>query len=585
MIRTRYAMLFVMILGLLLTACQAQKTPPITYDAGKLQFSGERALEVETDFVTQFPGRHSGQPNNRLAAEWLLGRFSELGWDCHMDEWEIFNYSRIVPLNNVVCRLAGESDQEILVTAHLDQASTTIQGADNDGSGIAILLQLAEIFAMEESRAYTLTFVATDAEEYGMIGSRRYVETHTRPENILAGISLDNLGRDYYDGMNMELIGQYGGYGPIWLALTAQESARAAGAEWKVNLRAPFDQITDQAAPVSFMDQGPMVAYGIPALGFAAHVPAEFSDEHYHLWHDPDDTMDHQSAEALAQSGLIAEALIRQLLSMETFPQESGPYLYFESSGQVLRGAPLWAIFVGFVGLFLLGSVLAGRSPMPEKLRRWSKVLPYFLGLWLPLLASIVLLYGFVAVGLMDAYQRYPATTKDPALLSPRWPAVILYLVGLTFFLILGRRLARRYTSQAARAQDIKSFALFVISLGGLYLLAINPFSLLFFVPLLFWFLIGGRHGPGRALDILLLLLGGLVAYALIYVFGFLTLRYNFLFLWYLMNMFSIRMIGFWTAVMITAVIGAGLSLVVNPPQKEEHHPRKRGRNVRKVES
>ena len=149
--------------------------------------------------------------------------------------------------------------------------------------------------------------------------------------------------------------------------------------------------------------------------------------------------------------------------------------------------------------------------------------------------------------------------------------AVILFLVGLTLFLILGRRLARRYTRQAPEPQDIKSFAFFVVSLGGLYLLAINPFSLLFFVPLLFWFLIRSRRGIGRALDILLLLLGGLVVYGLVYVFGFLTLRYNMLFLWYLMNMFSIRMIGFLTTAMITAVIGAGLSIVVNPPHKKEH--------------
>ncbi len=565
--RTRSSLVLFMILGLLLTACQAEPAPTINFDPTEIQFSGQRAFEIETEFVTRFPRRHSGQPNNRLAAEWLLGRFGELGWDCHVDEWEIFNYSRVVPLNNVVCRLAGESEKEILVVAHLDQASTTVQGADNDGSGIAILLQLAEIFANEGTHPYTLAFVATDAEEYGMIGTGHYVGTHPSPENIIAGMSLDNLGREYYDGMNMELIGQYGGYGPIWLALAARESARAVGANWTVNLRAPFDQITDQAAPVSFMDQGPMVAAGIPALGFAGHVPAELSDEHYRLWHDPDDTLDRQSAESLGQSGLIAEALIRQLLGTETFPQESGPYLYFESSRQVLRGAPLWAIFVGFVALFFLGSVLIGRSPMPEKFRRWSNVLPHFLGLWLPLLASILLLYGFVAVGLMDAYARYPATTKDPALLNPRWPAIILYLVGLFVFLVAGRRLARRYTVQLPQFSDIKSFAFFVITLGGVYLLAINPFSLLFFAPLLFWYLIGGRRGIGRALDIVLLLLGGLVVYGLLYVFGFLTLRYNWLFFWYLMNMFSIRMVGFWTAAMITAVIGAGLAMVVNPPR------------------
>ena len=566
MVRKRILITILVFAGLFLSACQAEEVPPVSYDPGQLKFSGGRAFEIETEFVTQFPGRHSGQPNNRLAAEWLLARFTDLGWDCHMDEWEIINYSRLVPLNNVVCRFPGESEKEILVIAHLDQASTTIQGADNDGSGIAILLHLAEIFAEEGTRPYSLVFVATDAEEYGMIGTQRYVGTHPNTENIIAGISLDNLGRDYYDGMNMELIGQYRNYGPIWLALTARQSARAAGVEWDVYLRAPFDQVTDQAAPISFMDQGPMVAAGVPALGFTGRVPAESSDLHYHLWHDPDDTLEHQSAGSLGQSGLITEALIRQLLSMKSFPQESGEYLYFDESGQTLRGAPLWTIFIGLAGLFFLGSMRAGT------LGSWRGALPHFLGLWLPLLASILLLYGFVAVGLMNDYHAYPATTKDPDLLNPRWIPIILFLLGLSLFLYLGRRFVRRYAGDGTQLYhaQVKSLALFIVALGGLYLLAINPFSLLFFVPLLFWFLIRGREGFGRVLDIVFFLLGGLVVYALIYIFGFQVLRYNLAFLWYILNMFSIRMIGFPTAAMITAVVAAGLTMIVNPPRASE---------------
>jgi hypothetical protein len=105
--------------------------------------------------------------------------------------------------------------------------------------------------------------VATDAEEYGMIGSRRYMETHSNVEDIIAGVSLDNLGREYYDRMNMELIGQFSGYGRLWLALAARDAAQEGEGLWQVNLRAPLDQALDQAVPVSLMDQGPMVNAGV----------------------------------------------------------------------------------------------------------------------------------------------------------------------------------------------------------------------------------------------------------------------------------------------------------------------------------
>ena len=114
----------------------------------------------------------------------------------------------------------------------------------------------------------------------------------------------------------------------------------------------------------------------------------------------------------------------------------------------------------------------------------------------------------------------------------------------------------------------MKSFAFFIVGLAGVYVLAANPFSLLFTIPLAFWFLINGRKGGGRLLDILFFLLGGLVVYALFYFFGFTIQHLNFAVLWYMMIMFSIGEIGFLTVLGITATIAAGLAMVVNPPLK-----------------
>jgi hypothetical protein len=561
------AFLLLSILVLLLAACQAAPDLQASYDPASLRFDGERAYAVEDEFVNAFTNRASGSQNTRQAAAWLQEQFSSYSLDCQTDEWSEILYSRPTPLYNVVCRLPGASPGEIVIIAHHDVAPTTVQGADNDGSGVAILLQLAEIFAAEGQLAYTLVFVATDGEEYGGLGTGRFIDTHPEPGNIIAGFSLDNLGRPYYDAMSMELNGQYRRFGPLWLALLVREAAGAAPGLWRVNLPGLIDQVTGQAAPVSFMDQGALVAGGVPALGLAGHVPPADAEQHYRLWHDPGDTMERQSAAALGQAGLVAEALARQLLSMQSFPQESGPYLYFEGSRQVLRGPPLWLVFAGFTALFFLSSLLAGRRAPGGIGSQWRAALPHFLGLWLPLLASIVLLYGLVEVGLMEKFARYPATTKDPYLLQPRWPAVILFLLGLALFLVIGRRLARRFTRgrPAPSFGAVKSLALVVVGLGGLYVLAVNPFSLLFFLPLLFWLLIGGRRGIGKVVDVVLFLLGGLVVYGLIYVFGFQVLRYDFAFLWYLMNMFAIRMLSFASAAVITAIVAAGVAMVVRP--------------------
>ncbi len=139
---------------LLLAACSPQAQPQARVDPTMIQFDGEQAFAIETTFVTQFPNRHSGQPNNRLATEWIYDQFTAAGWACSYDDWEAVLYSVVEPMRNVVCRLPGASAREILVAAHHDQASTTIQGADNDGSGIAILIQLAKIFGAEDPLPY-----------------------------------------------------------------------------------------------------------------------------------------------------------------------------------------------------------------------------------------------------------------------------------------------------------------------------------------------------------------------------------------------------------------------------------------------
>ncbi len=567
--RSRHFLIALGILVLLLVSCSPAPEVRSSYDPASLRFEGERAHAMLGEFVTRFVNRHSGAPNNRFATDFLKTHFEANGWSCYFDEWEIINYSRLVPLRNLVCLLPGESEQEILVVAHHDQFAGTVQGADNDGTGIAILMHLAEIFAEETPLNYTLVFVSTDAEEYGMIGAGRYIQTHPDLKMVLAGISLDQLGKEFYDGLNMFATGQYRDHGRLWLQLTAQAAARAAGDLWVPNISGLLDQLSQQAVPISGMDQGPIVAAGVPAFGFAGRCPPERSLRCLATFHSPLDNMDVQDAGVLHQSGRVTEATLRQLLSMQAFPNESGPYLYFESSHQVVRGAPLWLIFIGFVTAFFAGSYFTGGPGWRSKLEQWRRALPHLLSLWLPLVASVLLLYLLVAVGLMDKYHRYPGTSKDPVWFNPRWPAVILFLIGLWAFLSLGRRLLRRYRAEATPYgyAQTKSLSLLIVGLAGLYILALNPFSLLLILPTLFWFLIGDRRGWIRAVDVALLLLGGAVFYFLLYSLA--AFRGLGLYaLWFMMMMFSVRMVSFTSMAVATAVVAAGLSLIVRPAGK-----------------
>ena len=563
----RLALVFVVAISL--AACAPVPDPPISYNPVDLRFSGEDALAIEADFVTRFPDRDSGEPNNLRAAAWLAETLGALGFDCTIDIWEFVNFSRVVPLHNAVCVLPGESDQQIVVTAHHDQAPTTTQGADNDGSGVATLVHLSEILASEGTPPYTLVFLFADAEEWGNGGTVRYLETHPDPEKILAAISLDNLGKRWYTGLDMDPRGRFRGYGPVWLQRTAQEAARAAGVEWVPVIRPALFQALEQAAPLAFMDEGTFVAAGMPSFGLTGICDSDFLDECYNTWHDPSDTLETQSALSLGQAGRATEALIRQLFLTDEFPRQPGRYLYFESSAASLRGLPLTLIFLLPISLFLARAFLIDRRSLAEKARAWRSALPHYLSLWLPLTVSVVLLYGLVEVGLLDKFTYYFATTKDPAWTHPRWLAIGIWFLALVGMILLSRRLAARPSAALAPSHPtIRSLAFLAIGLAAIFVLLTNPFSLIFMLPLFSWLLIRGRRWPGYLLDLAFFLLGGLMIYFLIYFFGFAILRIGLYILWYLLMMFAIPMIHPAAAVAIAAILAAGLSLVVRPPAR-----------------
>ena len=149
---------------------------------------------------------------------------------------------------------------------------------------------------------------------------------------------------------------------------------------------------------------------------------------------------------------------------------------------------------------------------------------------------------------------------------------MIILLLGMAVFFAIGRWAIKRFfgDTSAPKFKHTKSLAFLVISLIALFLLITDPFALIFFVPILFWFLINGRKGFGRILDIVLFLLGGLMLYALIFFFGFVILRYGIVFLWYFISAISTGMFSFVDVVGGAAVIAAGLSMLFTPPQKRE---------------
>ena len=113
------------------------------------------------------------------------------------------------PVDNVVGLLEGADptlrDEWIILCAHYDHEGTSgtevFAGADDDASGVAALLEIAEAYALAARRGQrpgrSILFAAWNAEERGLLGAWAYTERPLAPlKATVAVINMDIIGRN-----------------------------------------------------------------------------------------------------------------------------------------------------------------------------------------------------------------------------------------------------------------------------------------------------------------------------------------------------------------------------------------------------
>lgn len=177
---------------------------------------GQIADQQTRHIATYFPGRMAGSPAELMAADYLHQRFNEMGYQSNLRAFNTrFLYTskdgkqdwHNVSATSVIAARNGSAPQQIIVVAHFDtytpQSDTdvdhnlgglTLQGVDDNASGVGVMLELAERMSRIPTR-YSLRFVAMSAEEIGNKGSEDYVQRMSEEEkkNTLLVINLDSL--------------------------------------------------------------------------------------------------------------------------------------------------------------------------------------------------------------------------------------------------------------------------------------------------------------------------------------------------------------------------------------------------------
>lgn len=183
----------------------------------------------------------------------------------------------------------------IVFSAHMDhlgvglplQGDTIYNGADDNASGTAGILELAEAFGrfgVQPRRS--IVFIAFSAEELGLVGSRWYVDHPTFPlESTFANINLDMIGRNWRDTIVALR-------SPNSLGETAERIA-ADHAELGLEV---IDDPWPSLSLLSRSDQWSFIRNGVPALFFTSGLHTD-----YHTPLDEADRLDYEKTERVTR--------------------------------------------------------------------------------------------------------------------------------------------------------------------------------------------------------------------------------------------------------------------------------------------
>ncbi len=210
-------------------------TEPVSFDGGRA------AADMRT-IVQDFPQRVAGSdPDNRMAI-WVAQQFKDAGLQTHLDGYAATVNGKGVALQNVWATSKGDTPGSILVIANRDVQGLATQGANDNASGVAAMLELARAFTVTAHR-HTIVFLCSSGDAFGALGARQFAEVHASAA-LWTVIALRQVATKDTTGIGLDGWSASPKVAPPWLWLLSAPAARV-NANLKTQL--PDDRLTGRA--------------------------------------------------------------------------------------------------------------------------------------------------------------------------------------------------------------------------------------------------------------------------------------------------------------------------------------------------
>lgn len=306
-----------------LIACQVKHTPPVQDLAIVLEAASRNAQLVDVNRLVSDiewmandarQGRRAGTTAEDEVGIWLIQRYQQLGLQPfrsiglheYADVFEIKSKRKSDKIHlgkNIIGVLQGAErlDEYIVVSAHYDhlglRGDRIYNGADDNASGVAAMLELARIMSNASTRPKkSIVFIAFSAEEQNLQGSRNFCN-HVSNKGLT----------DKMTALNFEMFGAIKGQGKYIHIWHSEQTSEIVDAVYKASEQIKFPLLVTHAAGFR-ADARVLQDCGINSTTMDVAGGAHFKDNHphYHRASDHAVHIDVNGLQAATKVGLIA---------------------------------------------------------------------------------------------------------------------------------------------------------------------------------------------------------------------------------------------------------------------------------------
>jgi hypothetical protein len=284
-------------------------------------FSSERMLQ-DIGFMAsdKMAGRELGSKELAQVADYIAKEFREAGLKPGGDEGESYfqrwqydfgGQKGKLPLRNVVGVIPGYdpayAKESVVVSAHFDHLGKgwpdvhkgdegkVHHGADDNASGVAVMLELARQIAPQWKPKRAILFIAFTGEEAQRVGSKYYVKNAVRfpAKKAIGVVNLDTVGRLGKNPLTVFGVGSASEWVHIF---------RGVGFVTGI-------KINSVSNDYGFSDQKSFLDIGVPGVQLFGSVHQDY--------HRPGDTIDKIDADGLVKVAIVLKETVEYLANRD----------------------------------------------------------------------------------------------------------------------------------------------------------------------------------------------------------------------------------------------------------------------------